>query len=193
MGKICILILISMCFQYCTFQGKPKEVPKNDSTITLNEKNKSTGQDPSCDKVLPPTLIEFIKNNMEDYSIVDLTFYKEGWEDNISNRELPFYTKSDFNGDGKIDFALLLFKSNVLELFVFHALDGTYLPFSLESFKYKQDKIDLVISVEPKGTWEAIDTSVTIRSDGILLSFFSESQSKAFYWDGYKYSSFLFD
>ena len=119
--------------------------------------------------------------------------YVSGWEGYCEQDSLPYLCSSDFNGDGRIDYAtLLLNRSGEPFLFVFHRTDDGFSHLLLRGFK-KRAKIDVALFVVDKGEWRGIDKTITVSNDGIEVDFIEESLSAVYYWDGKKYVEFLGD
>ncbi len=144
---------------------------------------------------LPSSLIDYINNELQLYSIPTIKDYLDGWANFLNGDFLPFLASSDFNNNGNLDYAVILKKKegNKVALFVFNAIENGYLESLLEEYNITEKGIETVISIETKGTWEAIDEKITVPSDGIFVNLIEESLSWVFYWDGEQYKKFLFD
>lgn len=149
----------------------------------------------SFNEELPSSLKEYIENNLKQYYIPSTDEYVKEWQDFTEKKQLPFFAYSDFNNDGSIDYAVVLkYKdSSKVSLFIFNTNEKEYSQYRLAYNNVKEIGIETIVSVEKKGTWEAIDTTITVNSDGVMVQLITESLSYAYYWDGQQYKEFLFD
>ncbi|MCK9618291.1 MAG: hypothetical protein M0R21_10715 [Lentimicrobiaceae bacterium] len=143
---------------------------------------------------IPTSLIKFLSKKFPNYKLPTIEDYAEGWKPSADNKNLPFITSSDFNGDGYLDFSIFLLnpQSKELTLFVFLRINSGYKYFILGNYKNVK-KIEMILSVEKKGKWDAAEETIDVLNDGILVENFIESESIAFYWDGEKFIKFLFE
>jgi hypothetical protein len=102
---------------------------------------------------------------------------------------------SDFDGDNVDDYALLLRDNNdKVCLFFFSTANNTVKHSLIDCFGIWEGEItELNVAVEPKGKWEAIEETIKVPYDGILVNDLRESRSKAYYWDKSKFVRFLYD
>jgi hypothetical protein len=102
---------------------------------------------------------------------------------------------SDFDGDKVDDYVLLLRdKNNKVCLFFFSTANNNVKHYLIDCFGIWKGEIkELKIAVEPKGKWEAIDETIKVPFDGIMVDDLKESRSKAYYWDKNKFTKFLYD
>ncbi len=140
--------------------------------------------------IISDSLKSYIGKELAEYSIPDLNDYFEGWEHNVERGALPYFVLGDFNGDKKNNYALLLVKGSKIDLIIFTVTDSFNYQI-VDSFQLK-GSIDIIISLEEKGKWEAIGETKWIPNDGILVSLYNESDSFAYYWNKKKYVKFLF-
>ena len=102
---------------------------------------------------------------------------------------------SDFDGDNVDDYALLLRdKNNKVCLFFFSTANNNVKHSLIDCFGIWEGEItELNVAIEPKGKWEAIDETIKVPFDGIMVNDLKESRSKAYYWDKTKFVKFLYD
>lgn len=188
-AAVCAISLVGGC----TFANKGKEI-KNypDKDIGKEIKNTSKSDSANTGGLIPKELATYIKANLVKYQFPKIDEYDANWRD-YKTDNVPFLCSSDFNGDGKRDYALILIDTSKVEvLFVFNKEGQSYRHFQLEKFK-KNNKFGIVLTIQEKGEWASIDESKVVNNDGILVEDIFESKSKAYYWDGEGYTQFLFD
>ncbi len=111
------------------------------------------------------------------------------------HREQSLGCVSDFDGDTVDDYALLLRdKNNKVCLFFFSTTNNSVKHYLIDCFGiWKGEITELNIAIEPKGKWEAIDETIKVPFDGIMVNDLKESRSKAYYWNKNKFVKFLYD
>jgi hypothetical protein len=145
-------------------------------------------------EIIPQTLIEYVKLNLTSFKIPTISDYKSTWKIYKDGNRPPFYCSSDFNDDGKRDFALLLVNdSATIELFAFLTQKSVFEPVFIDSFGKYNDSIEVSIKIETKGLWRGEGDEVNTESDGIYVHFFEESLGKGYYFKNNKFQKFLFD
>jgi hypothetical protein len=143
---------------------------------------------------IPQTLIEFVKLNLNSLKIPTISDYKSTWKIYKDGNRSPFYCSSDFNADGKTDYALLLVnESATIELYAFLTQESVFEPVFIDSFGKYKDSIEVSIKIETKGLWSGEGDEVNTESDGIYVHFFEESLGKGYYFKNNKFQKFLFD
>jgi|GEM_PF-5281118 len=177
----------------CKFANKGKEIVNYpDKDISKEIENASELDSLNTGDLIPGELATYIKANLVKYQLPKIDEYDENWR-NYKTDNVPFLCSSDFNGDGKRDYALILIDTSKVEvLFAFNKEGQSYHHFQLEKFKEK-NKFGIVLTIQEKGEWAAIDENKVVNNDGILVEDIFESKSKAYYWDGESYTQFLFD
>lgn len=144
---------------------------------------------------IPSSLLDYIEDKLKEYAVPEIDDYIEGWESFSKDQEYPYFISSDFTGDNRIDYAILL--KNIrgsLTLFVFHYLnEEQYVHYQIYDFYLNAEGIDVLLSIEPKGVWESVFETVKTKADGILVELIVLSRSTAYYWDGQKYVNFPHD
>ena len=167
---------------------------KND--LLLAKKNDdSNNKSIKPDNSMPLILREYIAEELKQYIIPTTEDYDIGWQDFLEKESLPFIACSDFNGDNNLDYAVVLIQKgrDKSALFVFNATDKGYLYYKLEEYDVFNGEIATVVSIEKKGTWEAVNETITVSNDGLLVELLEESLSWAFYRNGQQYEKFLYD
>jgi len=141
------------------------------------------------------SIYEYIQDSLPDYN-----FIMEPKKDSESfcfqkYKEKSLACVSDFDGDKVDDYALLLKdKNNKVCLFSFSTVNNNVKHYLIDCFGIWEDEItELEISIEPKGKWEAIDETIKVHFDGIMVDDLNESKSKAYYWNKNKFVKFLYD
>lgn len=166
------------------------------SFIGCKQENKkqtvvSDKQQQEVNNIISDKLIDYINSSLPDYTILTITDYFNEVNNFIDNGELPYICESDFDSDGKMEYAVLLKKGDhKLCIMIISLLKNKHQ--EIDCFNFN-NKVDIILSVEKKGKWEAVDETIDVPNDGILVDFAKESLSKAYYWDGKKYVEFLYD
>lgn len=151
--------------------------------------------DSSIDNNQASSIYYYVQNSLPDYN-----FIVEFDADSITHclqkyKEQSFGCVSDFNGDNINDYALLLRdKNNKVCLFSFSTANDNVKHYLIDCFGvWKGEITELRIEIEPKGKWEAIDETIKVPNDGIIVDDMRESISKAYYWDKTNFVKFLYD
>lgn len=133
--KYILLYLIPIIF-FCSCSTRKKDSSSVNDTIIVrdtvtikmeeSERQISTTSSKLDTNILlkypqiPREVIEYMKERMSDYEVIDTTDYNESWEMAkyyyYELNELPFFSKLDFNGDGLEDYAFLLKKNKDIRL-----------------------------------------------------------------------------
>jgi hypothetical protein len=191
--RILILLLLPSVFG-CS--GKKMEKKGDALAVEIEHQELNiTDKAGSSQTDIPSSVLDYINVNLPDYQVPILDEYISDWKVQSSNKYIPFYVSDDFDGNLKIDAAMILKKQDTHEigLFVFLSVDKGLQHFLLDTFATSERGIDAVISIMKKGVWESIIDSVTVPNDGISLALTEESKEWAYYWDGNKFIKFLFD
>ena len=188
-AAVCIISLVGGC----KFANNGKEIENYpDKDISKEIENTSKTDSANTGDLIPGELASYIKAKLVKYQLPKIDEYDENWS-NYKTENVPFLCSSDFNGDGERDYALILIDtSKVVVLFAFNKEGQSYRHFQLEKFK-ENNKFGIVLTIQEKGEWAAIDESKVVNNDGILVEDIFESKSKTYYWDGESYTQFLFD
>jgi len=136
-------------------------------------------------------IIEYIKDSLPGYRLVTDSII----DCSQMNKEETYCCTSDFNGDGFNDIAILLRDTtNRVCLFSLSLRTNVFKHYLLDCFGIWDGEIsDLSVAIEPKGKWEAIDETINVPFDGIIVNDLRKSLSKAYYWNGEKFVQFLYD
>ncbi len=194
-----MIIFLLSCNNHNKIQNNKNIINRENNSINLNEEENTKqtiiDEDILYQKSIPKSLYDYINKNLSSYLIPELSDYIKGWEKFSYNNNLPFICMSDFNGDGLEDYAIILLKDGIeIHLFAFHTTAiSSYRYYLIDSVGKLNQENEIILSIEKKGLWEAIDESINVENDGILIDFIRESKSWAYYWDGKKYIKFLFD
>lgn len=192
-----ILVILSISCGRSKQQKIENNVEEKDSTQSiLSKRTNVTLISGDTTQTIPKSLIEFIQLNLSSLKIPSINDYKSTWKIFKDGNRPPFYCSSDFNGDGKRDFGLLLMNDNSkLDLYAFMSKENGFKPIFIDRLEKKQDSIEVSITIETKGLWEseADEEKINVISDGIYVHFFEESLGKAFYWKDGKFQPFFFE
>jgi hypothetical protein len=143
---------------------------------------------------IPEKLLESIETQLQELTILSSNLYLTDWKSFKSDSIPPFISSSDFNGDGDLDFAVLLMnQNNTLYLYSFIANVEDYTPILIDTFSYKNRGIDAILGITDKGEWEASDEKLLVPNDGISIDFFEKSLGWSYYWKEGKFERFLYD
>jgi len=169
--------------------GRLDEVATRDSQISAADQAL-----PPEDKI-PEQVRKAILRDYPSYQLPTEGDYQEGWKAFQSGDSPPFICSSDFDGDGHTDYAALLHKrkTNQVLLVCFHVTKDSLHTIRLDSLQDESSRLSLMIKVEKKGEWKAIDEERTVPNDGILVEWFNASKSVAYYWSRDHYVKFMFD
>jgi len=144
---------------------------------------------------LPNSIKNLIKDSLSEYSVPNENQFIDEWKsyDHIST---PRFAFSDFNGDAKKDYAIILLSKNYKKILLAVFLSDNMHSFSIykvKIFNSSSDLIDVFISVEKKGYWQTSKGKINIKYDGISVDWASESLSFSYYWKNNNFQKFLYD
>lgn len=147
------------------------------------------------DDFLPNSIKNLIKDSLSEYSVPNENQFIDEWKsyDHIST---PRFAFSDFNGDSKKDYAIILLSKNYKEILLVVFLSDNMHSFSIHRvniFNLNENLIDVFISVEKKGYWQTSKGKINIKHDGICVDWASESISFSYYWKNNNFQKFLYD
>ncbi|HOL29496.1 MAG: hypothetical protein KBG33_03265 [Paludibacteraceae bacterium] len=155
--------------------------------IKYNQSNK---------EVLPENLKVLVRDSFCDYSIPTENQFIDEWK-TYEHITKPMFAFSDFNGDSKNDYAVLLlsekFKNVIIVVFLSGNNDYSYTIYRIKKFDLNSNLIDVFISIEKKGYWECANGKKYIKHDGIRVDLASESLSFSYYWANSIFRKFLCD
>lgn len=155
------------------------------------------GQTPNSSVVENHTssVYQYVQDSLPDYSFVVESKYGSKKLCMQKYTEQTLGCMSDFDGDKVDDYALFLRdKNNTVCLFFFSTANDKVEHHLIDCFGIWEGEItELSVTVEPKGKWEAIDETIKVPFDGIMVDDLRESRSKAYYWDKIKFVKFLYD
>lgn len=141
------------------------------------------------------SIYQYVQDSLPNYKFIVES--KEGSKSLCVQKykEQSLGCMSDFDGDMVDDYVLLLRdENNKVCLFFFSIANNNVKHFLIDCFGIWEGKItELNITVEPKGKWEAIDETIKVPFDGIMVDDLKESRSKAYYWNKTKFVKFLYD
>ena len=143
---------------------------------------------------LPKGLYSYIRTELPNYSLVETSEYITEISDLFEKDSQLYFCRSDFNGNEKNDYAILLWKNeSTICIIVFESIDNGYNHQTLDCFEKAKGSLDIVLSTEPKGEWSSIDETINVPYDGILVEILEESHSYSYYWNDDKFSKYLYD
>ncbi|MEA3503966.1 MAG: hypothetical protein U9R32_02050 [Bacteroidota bacterium] len=140
-------------------------------------------------------LYHYVQDSLSDYNFIEKFDVNSNTYCLQKIKEQSFCCISDFNGDAVNDYALLLRDdNNKVCLFFFSIVNNKVEHYLIDCFGIWEGEItELKIAIEPKGNWEAIDETVKVPFDGIIVDDLRESKSKAYYWNRGGFVKFLYD
>jgi hypothetical protein len=168
--------------------------------ISCRNENSKDGNNHRNEKIttndyyLPANLTYFIKLSLPNLKIPTKDLYVKGYESIKSDSAHPFICSSDFNGDGNIEYCIILMNDRKeLFLYSFIAKGKDFAPILIDKFVYKAKGIEAVLSIENKGVWESAVDKITAPNNGITVNFIEESLTWSYYWKDDKFERFLYD
>lgn len=144
---------------------------------------------------IPDSLVQFIKTNLPEYSILSQSEYDSYLSDYYGKEDKPFYyCSSDFNGDGYKDHTVLLQDtSKQIHIFAFLGQEKTFAKILIDKFDTHETGRHIIIRVEPKGVWESITDKKRVEYDGIAVHLINESLTWSYYFEDKTFKRFLYD
>lgn len=161
---------------------------RSNENKTIETKNLKESQ-----SVIPEKLDKFLKKELPDFQIATEEKYVSGWKEFNESSKTPYYCLSDFNGDGLIDYGLVLTKGKNVYLFSFLSSENHFISVPIDTFKYSSKGIDAIISITKKGEYEMIDDTMKIPFDGISIQLIIDVKEWTYSWDGKNFKRILFD
>ncbi len=194
---------ILLFFLLFACQNSPKEEPisKNDHSLEkiLSSDTVIAEQTNLVENKIPKEVTTFIQEQMKEFRIPDLDDYIPDWQQiTLIQTSTPFLEKSDFNGDGIVDYIILLLNNqNELVLFALHTKPespGTnFDQILIANYGKLSGKIQSVLEIEEKGVWETPFETIKIDNDGIAVNLIDDSFTMLYYWNGDKYIRVFID
>lgn len=181
-----IFFIYFIILQYCIgcTQSKDKYLQSTSNNI-INYNNSI---------IIPEELRKYLSIKFTSFKIPDTLNFVTAWRNFMDSPGLPYYCNSDFNGDGQIDYALILQKENFeCDIFVFFRTDNGFHHYLIHKFYLVNSKINVIISIEKKGKWDIIDRTIDVINNAIIVNMIAESLSVAYYWNGNEFVKLLFD
>jgi len=199
--KICIISIVLFLLSRCQSDGN-----KNSSNSKGNETNKVLTQNSiefvknSNNKIekdsiadIPSDLLGFIKKEYPNHMLFDLSNYNKEWKE-YTTGVLPYFCESDFSGDGKKDYGILLIsEEKEIELFGFIVKENGFEEYKIDKFSEFHRNENIIISIYKKGVWVTYNDSIVVPNDGILVDFVEASLSRAYHWNGETFIKVLGD
>jgi hypothetical protein len=144
--------------------------------------------------MLPQQIENLIKDSLENYSLPIKEQFIDEWK-SYGYISTPMLATSDFNGDSKNDYAVILLSKerNKTLLAVFLTNKDSFVICKIKTFDINESLIDVFISVEKKGYWENINGKTHIKYDGICVDWASASLSFNYYWENNSFHRFFSD
>ena len=181
-----MIIITLFVFTFCT---NAKREPR---TGIAKEVSKTTAK---VDANLPPDLVNYVQSSLPNYSFLKEDQYVQGWKSFKFDGHIPFFCEADFNGDNRIDYALVLLDrlQNKLSVVAFFRKGNDFNYLIIDTYNYTEKAVDAIISTKKRGQWETIDETIVVPYDGINIDFVSESLSKSYYWKENKFVKVIYD
>jgi hypothetical protein len=165
------------------FLGCQNHTPTLTSTKIAESKNiDSTG-------LISNKVKEYLKNNLQDWSIPDTSDYIKCWWSFYERNQIPYYVTTDINNDQFSDYAFILKHTNRIRLVILLGGKNSYNHWIAEDvdvpFNGKDIQIGLLI--EPPSHIDCVVDNKTeqflrLKSNGIVLTDL-ERKMKLYYWD----------
>lgn len=169
--------------------GNPINSSKKDDLPPVSKDTESVKKE----EIIPSVIKNYLDNKLPNYKIPTLQGYINDWEEFVDDVTFPFICSSDFNGDEKADYALMLISEyGEHHLVAFNSSLEGYSHHLIRNYS-KSEKIGVILFIEKKGNWELIDETIFIPNDAIGVILPEESLEYAYYWDGQKYEKVLAD
>ena len=139
----------------------------------------------------------YIEENFKSSRIADTSNFISDWCSFYDEDEVPYYQEGDFNGDGKTDYALMLYSENNFMIVMLHNEGANKYSHHIlteeksDGLNYMISKIELEIGfgIQPPGELYDFDTDTTINiSTNSLIVYFFEKGAESYYWKDNKYN-----
>lgn len=195
MKSVYILFLGICLLVNCTnnkSKSSLKEGVQSARIADLNIEKNKLHRDSS--NVIPNAIKCLIKDSLTDLEIPNIGMFIKEWKD-YSQSDFPYLCRSDFNGDGIIDYSLILKnkKFNQVSIYVFVSNKKKYTTFEIDKLDCFENKIGIVLLVERKGEWESITEKKVIKNDGITVELINDGLTFSYYWEKGKFEKFMYD
>jgi len=188
-----LMLVLMLLFAESCKRGKGDEKPnaaneikENETKIPLSKQSSPFTREyyDSLEQVIPMSTLNLIKENVQGWQLVNLSYYQDDWLDLYKDKgNLPYYL-TGFLQDG-INFVAVILMNNENEIgvFVIHVLkDNQVAVFELEKYQsYGLQKADML----PLQIGLYKETGPDIQQ-GIYLNNF-EKNGLIFTWNGSEY------
>lgn len=123
--------------------------PKKKSTPQPNVI--ATGKNNCSDHIIPQSVKDYVKNNLQGWSIIDTSDYIKSWWSFYERNQIPYFVTIDLNDDQVADFAFILKSQNALRLVILMGSGDTFTHWIADDFKatYKGKDIKNGLIIEP--------------------------------------------
>ncbi len=138
----------------------------------------------------------YIEDNFPNSRIADTSDYIDDWCMFYKGKDVPYYAKSDFNGDGINDYAILLFSDIETKMIVINGTrNGNFTRFDLRSVNSESlddlvspPKLEIGFLVSPPGEIYDFETESTynIKTNYLTIYCF-ERWAFSYYWKNNNY------
>jgi hypothetical protein len=133
---------------------------------------------------------DYIQTHLPGWHIVDTADYAKTWWSFYDRKQVPFFVTIDLNDDQQEDYALLLKKSDILQLAVLTGSGKSFTHWMAEDFFiiYKGGVRDVQygLAIEPPARIDVLEpkeASLILRSNGLTIMEM-EQRSRIYYWEG---------
>lgn len=145
---------------------------------------------------LPDSIKIILRDSLCDYIIPNENQFIDEWK-SYDEIPTPIFAFSDFNGDSKKDYAIILLSKNykkiLLAVFLSDKNNCSFSIYKVKTFDLGSDLIDVFISVDKKGDWQYSNGKRIINYSGICVDWASESISFCYYWKNNDFQKFAYD
>ncbi|MBC7912791.1 MAG: hypothetical protein H7Y07_01595 [Pyrinomonadaceae bacterium] len=146
--------------------------------------------DLNSERLIPQNVIDYLSTHLPGYSIANRSDYTTGWWSFYEPQSTPFVVKTDINDDQIVDYALILKKSNLIELVILTGTKGSFKHWIAPDFNknFNPNAKDLHYGLMPQPPGQ-IDIaypqikSLILKSNAINLMDY-ENRMAIYYWSG---------
>lgn len=168
-------------------------VPSNAADACKQEPKLVSDEQRKLSLVLPDSVREFIHAKFPDLRVPGQSDMKGLWATETEPGSLPYFAKGDFNGDGRMDFALILASEKEYWLVIFHG-EGCAYTIGYKTGGFAGVALQTVfLRTIPKGTKEELGAGKSLLFDTDAVEWTTVGGSVALvHWEKTKYEIYEF-
>ena len=149
--------------------------------------------------LVPVGLLESIKSNFAGYRVPTQTDFSDAWIE-YPGGPFSFITWGDYNGDGRVDIAVILLNDKKWKFIIFHHLKDGYKPayiagdeFDIERFTIQFPQQIVLLTIKKEEGWSTERGDVPIeyphKYDAVAFSAYEKGRVYLYliYWKDGKY------